>query len=143
MAKYKYFWEYPISGDTAAHRLRGGKPATDFTTPMNTPIHAPIFGVVTRKWFSDAGNTVDITNSKWVIRIAHNNSFAGKSGLRAWRSLIAYSGNTGMTTGPHVHAFVINRKTGERMSFAEWLIRYPYKNKKNKLPYNVRKFFGI
>lgn len=136
--KHRFFWEYPISGDTAAHRRRGTGAATDYETPMNTPIHMPILGRVTRRWYADPGHTIDIENSRFIIRIAHLNGLRIKTGRRLWRSKVAESGNSGKSTGPHVHAYVIDKRTGTRMSFLEWQLA-----RKHKLPANARKFLGL
>ncbi len=135
----KKFWEYAISGDTRRHAQRGGGPATDYETPMGTPVHMPITGKVTRKWFDDAGHTIDIENSKYIVRICHLSRIT-KTGRRLWRTVVAYSGASGRVTGPHVHAYVIIKRTGKRVSFTEWLRDYVHKGKPSKLPAATRAF---
>lgn len=137
-----FFWEYPISGDTAAHDRRGGGPATDYETPMGTPVHAPIAGKVTRRWFADSGHTLDIDNGKYRIRLCHLKAGTIRTGWRLWRTIIAYSGNSGVTSGPHVHGYVIIKKTGKRVSFTEWLRDYVHKGKPKKLPAATRAFLA-
>ncbi|TDL43605.1 M23 family metallopeptidase [Microbacterium oleivorans] len=138
----RYFWEYPITGDTKRHATRGVGPATDYDTPTGTPVHMPISGKVTKGWLSDTGHYIDIENSTYKIRLCHLRA-PGKTGWRLWRTVVAYSGATGNVTGPHVHGYVIVKKTGRRVSMTEWLRDYVNKGKVSKLPYNTRKFLGV
>lgn len=140
----KYFWEYPITGDTARHATRKGGPATDYATPTGTKLHMPILGRVYPYTHPDMGNAVYIEGTKYRIYIGHMRNASVKSGtLRGWRTTFGYSGATGKATGPHVHAYVIIKKTGKRVSFTEWLRDYVHKGKPSRLPDATRRFLGI
>lgn len=141
--KPKYFWQYPITGDRERHAQRKVGAATDYATPTGTPLHMPVTGRVTkgRNDRDDDGIDVTIVNSKYEIHLAHL-SRVTRTGLRLWRTVFGYSGATGDVTGPHVHGYVIIRKTGKRVSFTEWLRDYVYKGKPSKLPANTRSFLS-
>ena len=124
----KYFWEYPIAGDTAAHARRGTGPATDYKTPSGTPIHAPFTGRLVPFENSDGGKGVKLHGSRFTLVVQHleQNNLYKRNSRRLWRSRIATSGRSGKNpqTGgayaPHAHAYIVDRKTGKRMSFLEW-----------------------
>lgn len=141
----KYFWEYPITADTRAHANRKPPvgPATDYKTPMGTRVHAPFLGKLTRGYSAARGNFVKIVGLRYTTYICHLDRFAGRPGYVGWRSLVAYSGNTGQSTGPHVHTWIEIKRTGQRISFSSWLRNYAYKGRPSKLPYNTRKFLGL
>jgi murein DD-endopeptidase MepM/ murein hydrolase activator NlpD len=99
---------------------RAYHPGVDFGTPRGTPIHAPLAGTV-----RDTGNTDAVPGcyswGKWTL-IDHAN---GLSTLYAHQDvvsvvpgqkvstgeIIGYSGNTGYSTGPHLH-FTVYAKAG-------------------------------
>ena len=99
---------------------RAYHPGVDFGTPRGTPIHAPLTGVVRA-----TGNTDAVPGcyswGKWTL-IDHAN---GLSTLYAHQDVISvvpgqkvttgevigYSGNTGYSTGPHLH-FTVYAKDG-------------------------------
>lgn len=148
MGKYKFWWEYPISGNIKRHAARGVGPATDYETPMGTIIHSPIRGTITVGWSADRGNWINITKPGLRIELSHLSSYIKTSGTSAWRSAIGRSGNTGKVTGPHVHAvaFILDKKTGrviERLSFLGWQLRHAYNGDAKRLPANARKFLKI
>lgn len=78
----------------------------DISAPQGTPIYAPAKGKVT---FSgrDGGYGIAITvdhGSGMTTRYAHLHSMAVKNHQKVTRGqLIAYVGNTGRSTGPHLH----------------------------------------
>lgn len=134
----KYFWERPISGDTSRHGTRGVANATDFTGPRRSLIHAPFAGTVSYQWFGNgrgaAGWRVRVRGVRFDFFGAHLNGNDStekgkgsrparrKIGVTLHRGVIGEMGLTGDTSGSHIHAFVIDRKTDVRYSFAEWLI---------------------
>lgn len=93
---------HPISGYT---RLHAG---VDFGAPIGTPILAAGDGVVSRAGIMGGyGNVVDVEHGAgYSTRYGHLSRFA--EGLRPGDrvrqgQVIAYSGNTGRSTGPHLH----------------------------------------
>jgi murein DD-endopeptidase MepM/ murein hydrolase activator NlpD len=78
----------------------------DIPLPTGTPIHATADGVVS---FSDRsagnGNIVAIEHGHGFSTVyAHNSRNIAKAGQTVKRGqIIAYSGATGVTTGPHIH----------------------------------------
>ncbi|TLD82310.1 M23 family metallopeptidase [Helicobacter sp. MIT 05-5293] len=97
----------------------------DFATEIGTPVYATADGVVNAAGFSTGGygNLVKVDHSLgFMTYYAHLNKIVVKKGMFVKRGqLIAYSGNTGQSTGPHLHyevrflGNVINPK-----NFMEW-----------------------
>lgn len=86
----------------------------DIAMPENTPLQAPVAGIVMEAYKSDGwGGTVVIkTPSGEEVRIAHLNSFnVKKDDVVTKGMVIAKSGNTGNSTGPHLDLRV--RKGGK------------------------------
>lgn len=79
----------------------------DFKTPMGTPIEAPRAGVVTRVNWNQAanGNCLELRYQDGVLaKFLHLNENLVKEGQAvAAGTLIAKTGNTGHSTGPHLH----------------------------------------
>jgi murein DD-endopeptidase MepM/ murein hydrolase activator NlpD len=81
---------------------------TDYATPEWTPIYAPIGGKIVEVWKShpSMGNaclfTFYLRNKIYTMRILHL-ARAPQLGTYRTSEVIAYTGNTGMTTGPHLH----------------------------------------
>lgn len=93
----------------------GGRPyhsGVDFGAPVGTPLYAPLSGTVTH-----TGNTDAIPGcyswGKWILLkhdngltslFAHLSSISVKPGDRVETgAIIANTGNTGFSTGPHLH----------------------------------------
>ncbi|MBF8435909.1 M23 family metallopeptidase [Halanaerobiaceae bacterium Z-7014] len=78
----------------------------DYAVPIGTPVKAAGGGrVVYVGWSSGYGNTVILQHQEGMRTLyAHLNSFNVSSGQRVNRGqVIARSGNTGRSTGPHLH----------------------------------------
>jgi murein DD-endopeptidase MepM/ murein hydrolase activator NlpD len=104
---------HPVLGYTRMHA------GVDFGAPIGTPIYAAGDGVIARAGVMGGyGNVVDIAHDgTWSTRYGHLSRFA--PGLRAGDrvtqgQIIAYSGNTGRSTGPHLHYEV--RRNGDAIN---------------------------
>jgi len=93
---------HPVLGYTRMHK------GVDFAVPVGTPVMAAGSGVV--KFAGPArgyGNFLLINNGNgYSTAYAHLSRFARgiRSGTRVTQGeVVAYSGNTGLTTGPHLH----------------------------------------
>lgn len=89
------------SGYAAGHHT-----GVDFGVPVGTPVHAGASGTVVNAGPGGAyGNYVVIDHhcGLWTL-YAHNSRLTVRVGTQvSTGALIAYSGNTGNTTGPHCH----------------------------------------
>ena len=78
----------------------------DFAADTGTPVYATADGkVVHADWQSGYGNLLEIDHGYgYVTRYAHLSKFKVKEGDEVKRGdLIAETGNTGKSTGPHLH----------------------------------------
>ena len=93
----------PILG---VRRMHAG---IDFVTRTGTPVVAPADGIVLKSTYSRSyGNYVDLRHPEtgYITRYAHLSESAEgiRRGTRVKRGeLIAYTGNSGRSTGPHLH----------------------------------------
>lgn len=89
------------------YKVRRMHPGIDFSAPVGTPIYATADGVIQKVEFSFSGygKMVDIDHGfGYMTRYAHMHGFAVRKGQRIKRGeLIGYVGNTGLSTGPHLH----------------------------------------
>ncbi len=98
--------DHPVLGFTRLHK------GTDFATPVGTPVFASGAGEITAMGLhGEYGNYVAIKHNPMLsTAYAHLSAFA--AGLRIGSAVsqgqqIALSGNTGLSSGPHVHYEVI------------------------------------
>ena len=78
----------------------------DVTAPLGTPIEAPAKGrVVQAGWETGYGNTVTIDHGYGIVtKFAHASRILARVGARVERGeRIALVGNTGLSSGPHLH----------------------------------------
>ena len=100
---------WPVQGVlTSYYGWRWGRmhEGIDIAVPNGTPVVASAAGtVIVAGWTGGYGNLVVIDHGGGIATAyAHNTSVAVGSGQQvAQGQLIAYSGNTGNSTGPHVH----------------------------------------
>ena len=104
--------------DPFTRRVRAHK-GTDFSVPINTPVYATADGFISQA-------KVDYSRVSYGVRVVvdhgygyqtlygHLNKIVVKKGQKVKRGqLIAYSGNTGRSTNPHLHYEV--RKGGKQV----------------------------
>ena len=109
--------KHPILGYNKMHR------GTDFAAPKGTPIMASGSGTIEMvKWYGAYGKYIRIKhNSKYKTAYAHLNNYARgiKRGVKVRQGqIIGYVGNTGRSTGPHLHYEVLvngKRKNSQRL----------------------------
>lgn len=105
-------------------------PGVDLRTPLKTPIYAPADGIIQYSGAggSGYGNLVEIRhNYGFTTRYAHlDSNLTRKVGEFVSKGdLIAFSGNTGLSTGPHLHYEIrFLQLPLNPLNFIEW-------NKKN------------
>lgn len=78
----------------------------DIAVPENTPVAAVTDGVVTETGASAVnGNYLKIeTDAGYTVVYAHLNKISVKEDQRVEQGeIVAYSGNTGRSSGPHLH----------------------------------------
>lgn len=90
----------PVYGTTKFHE------GMDFSAPIGTPVYATGNGtVVEAGWQSGYGNTVEIDHGyNYLTRVAHLSKINVRKGQKVERGeTIGLVGNTGKSTGPHLH----------------------------------------
>ncbi|MBE0624931.1 MAG: M23 family metallopeptidase [Burkholderiales bacterium] len=90
----------PITGQNAMHE------GIDFLVDTGTPVHAAAGGlVVVARFHPQYGKVIDIDHGNgFTTRYAHNSKLLVKVGDLVQRgAVIAESGSTGRSTGPHMH----------------------------------------
>ena len=99
-SRFNLHRKHPITGRVQPHY------GTDFATPVGTHIRAPADGRVTRsQWHPFAGNYLVIDHGQgFETRYLHLSRSQVKRGQDVKRGqLIGQTGNTGRSTGPHLH----------------------------------------
>jgi murein DD-endopeptidase MepM/ murein hydrolase activator NlpD len=102
-------YQWPVSGPvTSPFGWRWGRmhEGIDIAVPSGTPVHASAAGtVIYASWMSGYGNFVIVDHGGGIATAyGHNTSIAVAVGQHVDQgSVIAYSGSTGNSTGPHVH----------------------------------------
>lgn len=98
---------------------------TDFSIKKGTPIYATGDGVIgyMKTSFSGYGKQIEIHHGfGYKTKYAHLSKFAVKMGQKVKRGeLIAYSGNSGSSTAPHLHYEVI--KNGKKINPVDFFTR--------------------
>jgi len=101
--------QYRMSDDWAGHIARGSRGGIDYAVGMNTQIPAPIAGRVENRPDNGNGfgNYIRFHHGNGFIdEYLHLNSFVAE-GNYSQGQIIGYSGNTGNSTGPHIHHHLI------------------------------------
>ena len=95
----------PVEG-ILTQRFHAYHSGIDLAVPLNTPVLATHSGTVTYADWSEVGYgyLVIVQNGKFITYYAHNTSFNVTEGAIIGKgSIIAWSGSTGNSSGPHVH----------------------------------------
>lgn len=107
---------WPAAGEVSSRyglRWEGSDfhPGVDIAADVGTPIMATADGVVAESGWNSGGYgyLVDIDHGNGIVtRYAHNSQLAVSAGEKVKKGqVIAYMGNTGFSTGPHLHYEVI------------------------------------
>ncbi len=112
---------HPVTGKVKIHR------GLDFGVNIGTPIYAPADGVieVVRSSNQGSGNFLRLQHSYgFTSSYSHLKSFAVKTGdFVSKGDLIGHSGNSGLTSGPHLHYEIrfVGRPLNPR-PFVDWNI---------------------
>jgi murein DD-endopeptidase MepM/ murein hydrolase activator NlpD len=98
----------PVNGPISSpfgRRSSGMHLGTDFAVPIGTPIKAPQDGVVSRTGSDNMNGTFVEINSGGVIHsLLHLSQSKVTSGQQVKKGqVVGLSGNTGHSTGPHLH----------------------------------------
>jgi murein DD-endopeptidase MepM/ murein hydrolase activator NlpD len=95
---------HPLLGYTRMHQ------GIDFGVPIGTPVYAAGDGVVEEaRWAGGYGRFMKLRHAGgWETAYGHLSGWAVRPGARVRQGqVIAYSGSTGESTGPHLHFEVI------------------------------------
>lgn len=87
----------------------------DIAAPVGTPIRLALGGTLTIPPFDPAGfgNAVQCDGARYRTIYGHLSVIRAMSGQRAFHGdLVALSGSTGNSTGPHVHWEVFDKERG-------------------------------
>ncbi|MGL4335896.1 MAG: peptidoglycan DD-metalloendopeptidase family protein [Turicibacter sp.] len=115
-------WQWPTTrySISCAYLCYSGHYALDISASVGQPIFAADNGIVVKAgWDGAYGYSVFINhNNGYYTRYAHMSSVSVKSGqVVAGGQSIGKAGNTGNSTGPHLH-FEIRTNTGSQPSYA-------------------------
>ena len=91
---------HPITGQRTFHN------GVDVAVPTGTKLYSAVNGTVTVAQYSEtAGNYIRVqTESGWVVTFMHMDTLAVSAGQKIERGdFVGHSGNTGRSTGPHLH----------------------------------------
>ena len=120
-------WVMPIKGAvfTSGFGWRWGRmhQGDDFGTPVGTPLAAMSSGTVTfAGWQGGYGNKIEITYWDGTVSVfGHLSQVATSVGQAVSPGdIVGYSGNTGHSTGPHLH-LEIHPDGGTAIDPAPWL----------------------
>ncbi|WP_031516384.1 peptidoglycan DD-metalloendopeptidase family protein [Streptomyces sp. NRRL F-5123] len=96
----------------------------DFPVMVGTPVMAVTDGTVRTQWNSSYGNMAIVTapdgTETWYCHLSSTKIRSGK--VKAG-TVIAYSGNTGNTTGPHLH-LEVRPHGGSPIDPLAWLLKH-------------------
>lgn len=96
----------PVEGSILSQRFHGYHSGVDLVVPSGTAVYATHSGIVMwAEWNTFGyGNLVIVQSGRFITYYAHNTSFNVAKGDSIGRgTIVAWSGSTGHSSGPHVH----------------------------------------
>lgn len=99
----------PVSGPISSPfgmRARGNHLGTDFAVPVGTRVKAPESGIIQSAGTDGghAGTYITLNTGRTVHKFFHLSKIMVSTGDRVKQGeVIALTGNTGLSTGPHLH----------------------------------------
>jgi|GEM_PF-5261378 len=99
---FKFGQKYPVGfGNLTGQRHLG----QDYLLPVGKPVYAIADGVTKSSIGRQSGNMVELTTNRGLrIRYMHLDKFVKESNGNVSRGqIIGYTGNTGVSTAPHLH----------------------------------------
>lgn len=109
--------KHPVTGVVSFHN------GIDLAAAVGTAVAAPADGLVHSIYSNtEGGNQMTIKHDNgFTTGYAHLSRYAVKAGDRVKSSqLVAYTGNTGQTTGPHLH-FTLKDESGNLLDPVKYL----------------------
>ena len=85
----------------------------DWILPTGKNLYAPEDGRITRQYWGQGGNVLVLETDAYVHRFMHLSKYTMKTGDTVKKGdLIGITGNTGMSTAPHLHWDLWDKKNG-------------------------------
>lgn len=108
LSNLKVSSKFGMRTDPFNHAVMARHNGLDLSTPSNSEVYSMFAGKVLRISYDDrSGNFVTIQHGDYTISFCHLTRAVVKVGdMVKPGDLIAYSGNTGRSTGPHLHLTV-------------------------------------
>lgn len=109
----------------ALYKITGVHTGTDYGTPIGTPVKAPLSGEIIEAGYTKTrGNYCHFkvlhAGQTLVLEFLHLKAIP-KKGMYKKGAIIAYTGNTGLSTGPHCHVTCWNNSVRiEFINKANW-----------------------
>jgi murein DD-endopeptidase MepM/ murein hydrolase activator NlpD len=99
---------HPVTGEVKAHR------GTDYATPEGTAILSPLDGAVVFVGEDDSsGVFLGVSDGAYTVSFSHLTGVLAQEGQQVEAGEpLAFSGQTGMVTGPHTHVRIRHALSG-------------------------------
>lgn len=98
----------------------GRHSGVDYAKATGSNVYAPVSGQLENVVSPTGGNMVVIKANGFTHRLMHNSAFSRGNGAVSEGEIVAKSGSTGLSTGPHVH-WDINKEGTYPTSFASFI----------------------